>query len=107
MRQEQPILIIGAGATGLILACVLARHGARFRIIDKLSEIRPHARAIAVHSRTLEVFQDLGLVDAIVERGRSCATSKGGCTRAMARAPGEAISSGPTAMSAGAAATPR
>jgi len=66
--NERPILVVGAGVTGLVLGCVLARHGARIRIIDKLSEIRPYARAVGIHSRTLEIFQDLGIVDAIVKQ---------------------------------------
>lgn len=66
--EKPPILIVGAGVTGLTLACVLARHGARFRIIDKLPEIRPYARAVGIHSRTLEIFQDLGIADAVVEQ---------------------------------------
>jgi 2-polyprenyl-6-methoxyphenol hydroxylase-like FAD-dependent oxidoreductase len=68
--QKRPILIVGAGVTGLTLACVLRRYGAPVRIVDKLPGVEPHARAIAIHSRTLEVFQDLGVVDAIVERAQ-------------------------------------
>lgn len=66
--ERSPILIVGAGVTGLTLACVLARHGAAFRIIDKLPGIRPHARAVGVHSRSLEIFHDLGLAEAVVEK---------------------------------------
>jgi len=68
MTASQPILVIGAGATGLTLACELARHGAAVRIIDKLPGIMPFARATTVHSRTLEVFQDLGIADSIIDR---------------------------------------
>jgi len=68
--QKRPILIVGAGVTGLTLACVLRRHGASVRIVDKLPGVEPHARAIAIHSRTLEVFQDLGVLDAVVEQAQ-------------------------------------
>lgn len=70
MPQRPPILIVGAGTTGLTLACMLSRHGVPVRIVDKLPSVEPHARAVALHSRTLEVFQDLGVVDAIVERAQ-------------------------------------
>jgi len=66
--SPEPILIIGAGATGLTLACELARHGAAVRIVDRLAGIVPFARATGVHSRTLEVFHDLGIADEIIAR---------------------------------------
>lgn len=69
MDNALPILIAGAGTTGLVLACELARHGAPARIIDRLSAINPHCRACAIHSRTLEIFQDLGIADEILAQG--------------------------------------
>ena len=69
MAHSSPILIVGAGTTGLAMACELARHGAPVRIIDKQSGINPHCRACSVHVRTLEIFQDLGIVDEILAQG--------------------------------------
>ena len=69
MGNSSPILIVGAGTTGLAMACELARHGAPVRIIDKQSGINPHCRACSVHVRTLEIFQDLGIVDEILAQG--------------------------------------
>jgi len=51
-----------------MLACELARHGAALRIIDRLPAIRQTARATGVHSRTLEIFQNLGVVREIIEQ---------------------------------------
>jgi 2-polyprenyl-6-methoxyphenol hydroxylase-like FAD-dependent oxidoreductase len=68
-KAESPVLVVGAGTTGLTLACELARHGAPVRIVDKSPGIDPHARATVVHSRTLEVFQDLGVVDQVLAAG--------------------------------------
>jgi len=64
----QPILVVGAGSTGLTLASELARHGAPVRIVDRLPGIVPFARATGVHSRSLEILQDLGIADEIVVR---------------------------------------
>jgi 2-polyprenyl-6-methoxyphenol hydroxylase-like FAD-dependent oxidoreductase len=64
-----PILVIGAGTTGLTMACELARHGAPVRIIDKLAGINPHCRATGLHARTLEIFYDLGIVEEILSQG--------------------------------------
>ena len=67
--SKVPILIVGAGVTGLTLGCVLKRAGASVRIIDKLTERLPFARAVSIRSRTLEAFQDLGLVDVMLASG--------------------------------------
>jgi 2-polyprenyl-6-methoxyphenol hydroxylase-like FAD-dependent oxidoreductase len=64
-----PILVVGAGTTGLTMACELARHGVPVRIVDKLASINPHCRATGLHSRTLEVFYDLGIVEEILAQG--------------------------------------
>jgi 2-polyprenyl-6-methoxyphenol hydroxylase-like FAD-dependent oxidoreductase len=64
-----PILVVGAGTTGLTMACDLARHGAPVRIIDKLATINPHCRATGLHARTLEIFSDLGIIEEILAQG--------------------------------------
>jgi 2-polyprenyl-6-methoxyphenol hydroxylase-like FAD-dependent oxidoreductase len=64
-----PVLVVGAGPTGLTMACELARHGVPARVVDKLTGIVPLARATGIHSRTLELFQDLGVVDEILSQG--------------------------------------
>ena len=69
MANTSPILIVGAGTTGLAMACELARHGAPVRIIDKQSGINPHCRACSLHARTLEIFHDFGIVDEILAHG--------------------------------------
>jgi len=62
-------LIVGAGPTGLTLAAGLARFGVRFRVIDRAPDRGRESRALAVQARTLEVFQCLGLGEALVRRG--------------------------------------
>src|SRR5258708_10364846 len=69
MANTSSMLIVGAGTTGLAMACELARHGAPVRIIDKQSDINPHCRACSVHARTLEIFHDFGIVDEILAQG--------------------------------------
>ena len=66
---DTDVLIAGAGPTGLALALWLAHSGVRVRIVDKIGEPGTTSRALAVHARTLELYERLGLADAVVERG--------------------------------------
>src|SRR5437016_7425890 len=63
------VLIIGAGPTGLVLALWLTKLGATVRIVDKTAEPGTTSRALAVQARTLELYRQLDLADAILERG--------------------------------------
>jgi 2-polyprenyl-6-methoxyphenol hydroxylase-like FAD-dependent oxidoreductase len=65
------VLIVGAGPTGLVLANWLARLGIPLRIIDKAAEPGTTSRALAVHARTLELYRQLDLTDAVIENGHS------------------------------------
>jgi len=68
--RDTSVLIVGAGPTGLVLALWLTRLGVRVRIVDKTAEPGTTSRAIAVQARTLELYSQIGLADAVVERGR-------------------------------------
>ncbi len=72
MRKYQDIaaLIVGAGPTGLTLACDLARRGLSFRIVDKAPQYFPGSRGKGLQPRSLEVLDDLGVVDQVLANGR-------------------------------------
>lgn len=63
------VLIIGAGPTGLTLACDLARHGIAHRIIDRVDAYSVASRAKTIMPRALEVADDLGVAGSIVRKG--------------------------------------
>ncbi len=67
MRSD--VLIIGGGPTGLVLALWLTKLGVKVRIIDKTAEPSTTSRALAVQARTLELYRQLDLADAVVEQG--------------------------------------
>lgn len=69
MKSDTEVLIVGAGPTGLVLALWLTRFGVRVRIIDKSSQPGATSRALVVHARTLEFYQQLGLAHTIVAKG--------------------------------------
>ncbi|MFC7384474.1 FAD-dependent monooxygenase [Sphaerisporangium rhizosphaerae] len=62
--NHTPVLIAGAGPTGLTLAVDLARRGVAFRLVDASPEARPNgSRGKGLQPRTLEVFDDLGVIE--------------------------------------------
>jgi 2-polyprenyl-6-methoxyphenol hydroxylase-like FAD-dependent oxidoreductase len=63
------VLIIGAGPTGLVLALWLTKMGVKVRIIDKAAEPGTTSRAVAVQARTLELYRQLDLAEAVVTAG--------------------------------------
>ena len=63
------VLIVGAGPTGLVLALWLTKLGTRVRIVDKTAEPGTTSRALAVQARTLELYRQLDLADAVIARG--------------------------------------
>ncbi|MFI5218733.1 MAG: FAD-dependent monooxygenase [Bacteroidia bacterium] len=64
-----PVLIIGAGPTGLMMAAQLARFGIDFRIIEKHPQPSEKTKAIAVQARTLEIYEQMDLIDDVLRQG--------------------------------------
>ncbi|MEU9233637.1 FAD-dependent oxidoreductase [Streptomyces subrutilus] len=64
------VLVVGAGPVGLTAAHELARRGLRVRLVDGAEGPARTSRAVAVHPRTLETFDQMGVVAPVVEAGR-------------------------------------
>ena len=63
------VVIVGAGPTGLTLACILAAEGIPFVIVDRLAEGANTSRAAVVHARTLEVLNEVQVTDRLCAEG--------------------------------------
>lgn len=63
------VIIVGAGPTGLSLACQFIRHGVDFVIIEKSPGVTSYSKALGVHARTLEIYEQLDLASKAIERG--------------------------------------
>ncbi|KAJ3567824.1 hypothetical protein NP233_g6110 [Leucocoprinus birnbaumii] len=63
MASALPVLIAGAGVSGLISALVFAQSGVKFRIIDKAEKPHHGSRGFGIQPRTCELFQTLGIQD--------------------------------------------
>jgi pentachlorophenol monooxygenase len=65
------VLVVGAGPVGLTVGCELLRHGVGCRVIDGLVEPPHYAKAVGIQPRTIEVWEDMGVVremlDAAIE----------------------------------------
>lgn len=66
---ETKVVIVGAGPTGLTLALDLARRGIAFRLIDAAETPFAGSRGKGIQPRTLEILEDLGIIDAILAAG--------------------------------------
>jgi 2-polyprenyl-6-methoxyphenol hydroxylase-like FAD-dependent oxidoreductase len=64
-----PVLVVGAGPTGLLLASELHRRGVGCRLIDARPQQLQWDRATVVHPRSLEVFESLGLIEPFLAAG--------------------------------------
>lgn len=69
MNKTTEVLIIGAGPTGLSLACQFVRYGVDFVILEKKEGVTPYSKAIGVHARTLEIYEQLDLAQSAIEQG--------------------------------------
>jgi len=69
-QESIAVLIVGAGPTGLVLACELARRGVSFRLIEAAPGAQPGSRGKGVQPRTLELFGDLGVIQRVLANGR-------------------------------------
>jgi 2-polyprenyl-6-methoxyphenol hydroxylase-like FAD-dependent oxidoreductase len=72
MERTVDVLIAGAGPAGLVLACDLARRNVAFRIVE-INPVPPNdrsgSRGKGVQPRTLEVYDDLGVIDDVHAAG--------------------------------------
>ncbi|WP_326699443.1 FAD-dependent monooxygenase [Streptomyces sp. NBC_01754] len=67
--KETGVLIVGAGPSGLALACDLARRQVPAQVVEAAPALFPGSRGKGVQPRTREVLDDLGVGDAVRAHG--------------------------------------
>jgi 3-(3-hydroxy-phenyl)propionate hydroxylase len=68
-HDKTPVLIVGAGPTGLVMAAQLTRLGIACEIIEKSPAPATQSRALGIQARTLEVFSMMNLADEMISLG--------------------------------------
>lgn len=63
------VMIVGAGPTGLSLAVQLMRYNIDFVIVDKKEGVTDLSKALVVHARSLEIYDQVGLAQKAIEGG--------------------------------------
>jgi 2-polyprenyl-6-methoxyphenol hydroxylase-like FAD-dependent oxidoreductase len=67
--RDVDVLIVGAGPSGLMMACQLAFHEISFRIIDKNTHCTGYSGALVLQSRSVEILQQMGIAHAAIQKG--------------------------------------
>lgn len=67
--MDTDVLVVGAGPTGLALGIDLARRGVAALAVERAEALFPGSRGKGIQPRTMEVFDDLGVLDAIRAAG--------------------------------------
>ena len=69
MQSERPIVIAGGGPVGVVTALALARQGLEVRLFEAEARVNDSPRAATTHAATLEMLENLGLVEEVTRRG--------------------------------------
>ncbi len=63
---DTDVLVVGAGPTGLMAGVVLSRRGVPAVVVDRKAGPTRESRALAVHARTMEIYDQLGLAEKVL-----------------------------------------
>ncbi|MFJ3519232.1 monooxygenase [Streptomyces sp. NPDC090131] len=69
--MDTDVIVVGAGPTGLMLACELALTGVRTRVFERRAEPQQDSRALTLHPRSLELMDLRGLAPRFLRLGRT------------------------------------
>ena len=68
--RTAPVLVVGAGPVGLVVACDLMRQHIPVRIIDESPSATVHSRAVIMWPRSLELLRRIGVAHQLAQTGK-------------------------------------
>ncbi|WP_409180379.1 rifampin monooxygenase [Amycolatopsis sp. VS8301801F10] len=63
------VIVVGAGPAGVMLAAELRLHGVRVVVLEKEEEPPKYVRALGMHSRSMEVLDQRGMLEPFLAEG--------------------------------------
>ena len=69
-HPDPEVLVVGAGPVGLVAALFLQQYSVRVEIVDMHQRTTQHSYALAIHPRTLRIFDEAGLSEGLIGAGR-------------------------------------
>lgn len=67
--SRQQVVIVGSGPSGMVTALELARYGVRSVVLESELQVSAGSRAIVFTRRSMEILQQVGVADRMVENG--------------------------------------
>jgi 3-(3-hydroxy-phenyl)propionate hydroxylase len=68
IRKHWPVIVVGAGPTGLTLAGLLARYGIDVLIIERNPQTVQEPRAVSIDDESLRTMQSVGVINELVPK---------------------------------------
>jgi 2,4-dichlorophenol 6-monooxygenase len=83
---EVPVLIVGGGGAGLTASLLLSRLGVESLLVSRYPETSRYPKAHVLNQRSMEIFTDIGVAPAILERSAPTENLQGLCAQFRQRA---------------------
>ena len=93
---DTDVLVVGAGPTGLMAGLVLSRRGVPAVVIDRKAGPTRESKALAVQSRTMEIYDQLGLAEQVLAGAYPATAMKIGSAKNTAAVDVSRLSDGAT-----------
>lgn len=69
-ERQTEVLVVGAGPVGLFSAVLLADRGVQLEVVDEAFRPATHGYASALHPRSLELLDTVGLAEQLISEGQ-------------------------------------